>query len=98
MGGGVLVYEAMISIHYNLGSCSIVLPILDDIDSVSTLTGLATRDRRSRSSISIRRGSKTTELTLTWNPDKYQAQYPYRITTDLPVVLLPNTHHFHHLV
>ena len=54
--------------------------------------------------ISIRRrriisiGRKTIELNLTWNPDQYRAQYPDRILTDLPPIILMNPHHFRRLI
>ena len=50
----------MILVHFNLGSCAIVLPILNDIDSILMFTGLEMREIsirikiRSRSSSSSR--------------------------------------------
>ena len=88
-GWGGLVAEAMTSVHHNLGSRVIILPILDALAFILTSTGLAKRDRRSRT----RRRRKTAELYHTCNPDRSRAQAPDRIPTDLPVGFLLNIHH-----
>ena len=69
--GGVVLSEAIILVHKDIRSCMIVLPIFDAIASISTLIGLATRDRRVRIKIRRRRGRKTAELNQTCNPNQY---------------------------
>ena len=84
----------VISVHHNLGSQVIVLPILGGITYVLTSTHLAIRDRsiRIRSRSRIIRGRKIAELTQIWNTDQDQSQTTFRIRNDLPLIILLGPH------
>ena len=63
-------YEAMRSLHHNIGYHMITIPILAAFVSISTSMPVRSRVRKkdTRIRIRIRRGRNTETLTWNWNP------------------------------